>query len=84
MNLVRILNEKQKIFFYYVLYKMKMNEGLIYCFLIGGVGVGKSIVIIVIYQVVIRYFVKKIYENLDDVKIFLCVLIGKVVYNIGG
>lgn len=84
MNLVRTLNEKQKIFFYHVLHKMKMNEGPIYCFLTGGAGVGKSIVTTAIYQAVTRYFAKKIHENPDDVKTLLCAPTGKAAYNIGG
>lgn len=32
----------------------------------------------------IKFFNNRVGENLDNINILLCVLIGKVVYNIGG
>lgn len=50
----------------------------------GGVGVGKLIVINVLYEVLIRYLNSILGENLDDVKVVKVVFIGKVVFNIKG
>lgn len=83
MSLVKSLNEKQKIFFYHVLHKMKMSEGPIYCFLTGA-GVGKSVVTTALYQALTRFYGKKIRENQDDVKTLLCAPTGKAAYNIRG
>lgn len=63
---------------------MKIKIDLFYYFFSGGVGVGKSVLLKVFYQVFVKYFLYQFGENLDDVYILICVLIGKVVFNVGG
>lgn len=83
-NLAKILNEKQKVFFYHVLHKVKTDDLPIYCFLTGGAGVGKSLLTTCLFQAVSRFFAKRIAENADEVKAVLCAPTGKAAYNIGG
>lgn len=67
-----------------MLYFVKIRDDFFRLFLSGGVGVGKSIVINVLYEVLIRYLNSIVGENLDDVKVVKVVFIGKVVFNIKG
>lgn len=54
--LVRSLNDKQKIFFYHVLHKIKTDDLPIYCFLTGGAGVGKSLLTTCLFQAITRFY----------------------------
>lgn len=82
--LVRSLNDKQKIFFYHVLHKIKTDDLPIYCFLTGGAGVGKSLLTTCLFQAITRFYSKKVAYNCDEVKAILCAPTGKAAYNIGG
>lgn len=64
--LVRSLNEKQKIFFYHVLHKIKTDDLPIYCFLTGGAGVGKSLLTTCLFQAITRFYSKKVAYNCDE------------------
>lgn len=50
ISLARSLNERQRMFFYHILNKIKNGDLPFYCFLTGGADVGKSIVTTVLYQ----------------------------------
>lgn len=67
-NVAKTLNEKQKVFFYHVLHKVKTDDLPIYCFLTGGAGVGKSLLTMCLFQAVSRFFAKPIAENANKVK----------------
>lgn len=54
--LVRSLNDKQKIFFYHVLHKIKTDDLPICCFLTGGAGVGKSLLTTCLFQAITRFY----------------------------
>lgn len=84
MDLIRSLNEKQRVFFYHVLHKMKTSDGPFYYFLTGGAGVGKSVVTTALFQALTRFFTKRINESCDDVRVVMCAPTGKAAHNIGG
>lgn len=83
MELVRSLNPEQKCFFYYILNTTKTNDEPYYVFLSGGAGVGKSHVLKVIYQALLRYF-DTAGENPDEIKVVIGAPTGKAAYNIKG
>lgn len=56
---------------------------LFYIFVIGGVGIGKSYLIKVVYYEVLRILEKESIE-LNKIIVLLIVFIGIVVFNIGG
>lgn len=84
MCLTRNLNEKQKVFFYHVLNKIKNDDFPFYCFLTGGAGVGKSVLITALYQAITRYYTKSLADCPDDIKAVLCAPTEKAAHNIGG
>ena len=54
--MIQTLNEKQKHYFYHVLYYVKTSNEPIYNFLSGGAGVGKSVLLKALYQALIKLF----------------------------
>lgn len=56
---------------------------MFYIFVIGGVGIGKSYLIKIVYYEVERVLLKLVYE-LGYLIVLLIVLMGIVVFNIGG
>jgi len=84
LQLVRSINFKQKEFFLHVLHWIKTKDVPIYAFVTGGAGVGKSVVIKALYQVLRRYLSSDEGENPDDCKLISCAPTGKAAYNING
>lgn len=76
--------KKQNVFFYHVSHKIKNEDLPFYCFLTGGVCVGKSVLTTVLFQAKTRYYDKCLSECPDEMKAVLCAPTGKAVHNIGG
>lgn len=83
-TLAQNLNHKQKEFFYHVYHWLKTQNDPLYVFLSGGAGVGKSVVLRVLYQALLKYYNHRPEENPDNFKILLCAPTGKAAHNIGG
>lgn len=83
-TLAQNLNQKQKEFFYHVYHWLKTQNDPLYVFLSGGAGVGKSVVLRVLYQALLKYYNHRPGENPDNLKILLCAPTGKAAHNIGG
>ena len=84
LEIMRTLNFKQREFFNHVLHWLKTKDEPIYAFLSGGAGVGKSVLIKVLYQALHRHLHSAEGEDPDDVRILLCAFTGKAAYNING
>ena len=78
------MNEKQKHFHGHVVHWIKTKDAPLYAFLSGGAGVGKSVVIRVLYQTLFRLLNLKEGENPDEIRVLLCAYTGKAAFNIGG
>lgn len=83
-SMVQTLNVKQKEFFYHVLNCIKTEQNPLYCFLSGGAGVGKSVLLRALHQALIKYLNHKPGENPDEVKVLICAPTGKAAFNVGG
>lgn len=83
-SMVQTLNVKQKEFFYHVLNWIKTEQNPLYCFLSGGAGVGKSVLLRALHQALIKYLNHKPGENPDEVKVLICAPTGKAAFNVGG
>ena len=83
-QLLSSLNETQSKYLMHFVHAFKSGDLPIYEFLSGGAGVGKSRLIKVIYQSLIRYFGKLPGGNPDDLVVLLCAPTGKAAFNIGG
>ena len=83
-QLARSLNDRQREFFQHVLHWIKSKEDPLYAFLSGGAGVGKSVLIRVLYQALHRLLHSGEGEDPDDIRILLCAFTGKAAYNING
>ena len=83
-KLVQSVNLKQREFFYHVLHSMKTKDKLLYLFLIGGAGVGKSTVTNALYEALIRYLNVIPGESQDEVKVLKVAPTGKAAFNING
>ena len=70
--LVRLLNIKQKEFFYHVLHSIKTKDDPLALFLSGGAGVGKSTVTNTLYEALMRYLNSVPGENPDEVSVESC------------
>ena len=79
-TLLRSLNLRQREFFNHVVHWIKCKDELIYAFLTGGAGVGKSVVIRTLYQNLYRILNLRDGENPDDIRIFLCAYMGFSAY----
>lgn len=84
MWLTKNLNEKQMVFFYHVLDRIKNDDFPFYCFLTGGTGVDKSVLITALYQAITRYYPKTLSDCPDDINEVLCAPTGKAAHIIGG
>ena len=83
-QLVRLLNIKQKEFFYHVLHSIKTKNDPLALFLSGGAGVGKSTVTNALYEALMRYLNSVPGENPDEVKVLKVAPTGKAAFNIKG
>ena len=84
LELVRMLNMKQREFFLHVLHWIKNKDEPLYAFLTGGAGVGKSVVIKALYQALKRHLCSDEGENPDNCRVLLCAPTGKAAHNING
>lgn len=83
-NLIRCLNRKQKEFYNHVIHWIKTKDTPLYVSLSGGAGVGKSIVIRALYQILYRFLNLREGDDPDDERIFLNAYTRKAAFNIGG
>jgi len=81
---VQKMNSSQRQFVLHILHLVKTSALPFTIFLSGGAGVGKSYVLKMIYQALLRYFDTVPGENIDDVKVLLTAPTGKAAYNIKG
>ena len=79
-----MLNVEQKEFFYHVLHKIKTTDEPIYCFLLGGGGVGKSHLTKALYQAALKYYISRAGIDFGKISVLLLVPTGKAAYNIQG
>ena len=75
--LVQMLNVEQKEFFYHVLQKIKTTDELIYCFLSGGGGVGKSHLTKALYQAALKYYNSRAGIDFGKISVLLLAPTGK-------
>ena len=83
LSLLGSLNLRQREFFNHIIHCIKCREEPIYGFLSGDAGVGKSVVIRVLYQSLYRMLNLRV-ENPDDTTVLLCAYMGTAAFNIGG
>ncbi|KAJ8048298.1 ATP-dependent DNA helicase PIF1 [Holothuria leucospilota] len=84
LELLTVLNKKQREFYLHVMESITSMENPLHVFLTGGAGVGKSVVIKVLYQSLHRYLNSIEGTDPDDCKIILCAPTGKAAFNING
>ena len=77
-------NREQKEFFYHVLHLIKTSDNPFYCFLNGGVGVGKSHLTKCLYQAALKYYNTTAGDDFIQVKILMLAPTGKAAFNIKG
>lgn len=80
----RMIMTNKKEFFYQVLNWIKTEQNPLYCFLSGGAGVGKSVLLRALHQALIKYLNHKPGENPDEVKVIICAPTGKAAFDVGG
>ena len=79
------LNSKQRQIFTHVIHSLTFNpEEQLCLFITGGAGVGKSVVIRILYQALHRQLCSKSGQNPEDIRILLCAYTGLAAYNIQG
>lgn len=83
-DMIRGLNEQQKLFMYHVLHKLKTDTEPLFIFLSGGAGVGKSVVTRALYQALLKYYSHKLHNSPDNLHVSLCAPTGKAAHNING
>ena len=83
-QLLSSLNATQSKYLLHLIHSFKTGNLPVYEFLSGGAGVGKSRLIKVIFQGLIRYFGSIPGANPDDLTVLLCAPTGKAAFNIGG
>ena len=71
------LNVKQCEFFTHVLQWLKTRNDPLCVFLTGGAGIGKSVVIQLLYQALNRYYGSQVGDSPDKLRILLCAPTGK-------
>ena len=81
---LRSLNVKQRKFVTHVLQRIKSQEVFFNVFLTGGAGVGKSVVIRLLYQALDRCLGSHVGDDPDKIRVLLCSPTGKAAYNIQG
>ncbi|XP_070537053.1 uncharacterized protein [Ptychodera flava] len=82
--LLQKLNKKQKEIFYHIVHWMKTRTEPLNIFVTGGAGVGKSLVLKSLYQVLLKYLSNLPGENPDNIHLLLVAPTGKAAYNIKG
>ena len=83
-ELLSSLNKTQAKYLMHCVHSFKTGRLPLYEFVSGGAGVGKSRLIKVLYQALIRYFGKIPGAHPDDLFVLLCAPTGKAAFNIGG
>ena len=79
------LNSKQRQIFTHVIHSLTFNPEKQLClFITGGAGVGKSVVIRILYQALHRRLCSESGQNPEDIRILLCAYTGLAAYNIQG
>lgn len=88
LKLTQILNSDQRDFLLHVgnyFAHQTSSSAPLYLFVSGGAGVGKSLLIKMLYQyLTVNHFNKIPGSNPDDIKILLCAYTGKAAFAIGG
>ena len=84
IQLINSLNEKQYLFFSYIMTQGLQNSKQILTCLHGGAGTGKSHVLSAIYQGLYRLFNKEPGQQVNDLITLLIAPTGKAAYNIEG
>jgi hypothetical protein len=84
LHMLQKLNADQRDYVYNIAHHFKHSEEPIYHLLTGGAGVGKSLVIKVIYQTLIRIFNSNIDDDPDQPTVLLAAPTGKAAFNIKG
>ncbi|KAJ8049533.1 ATP-dependent DNA helicase pfh1 [Holothuria leucospilota] len=84
LALLTILNQKQSEFYLHVMQTITSMEEPLRVFLTGGAGVGKSVVVKVLYQSLYRYLNSTEGTDPEDCKIIMCAPTGKAAFNING
>ncbi|KAK3102105.1 hypothetical protein FSP39_008803 [Pinctada imbricata] len=80
LSLIQSLNKEQRMFFCHVVHHFRTSDTPLYCFLSGGAGVGKTVVVHALYQALVRYFNKQPGSNPDDLKVLLAAPTGKAAF----
>ena len=83
-DMVQSLNVEEKQVFYYVLHWLKTSTDTLYVYITGGARVGKTVVVTVLYQTLLRFYNKGIDISPDDHKILLAAPTRKTAYLIKG
>ena len=84
-KLLANLNNKQREIFTHVMHSLtKAPEKQMCLFITGGAGVGKSVVIRVLYQALNRHLCSNIGQNPEDIRIAVCAYTGLAAYNVQG
>ena len=83
-QMVRSLNTKQFKFFCHVLHLVKTSNEPFYCFLSGGAGVGKSLLIKALFQGTYEYLNTRAGNDFHEIKAILLGPTGKSAYNVRG
>ena len=84
-KLLASLNNKQRTIFTHIMHSLSTApEKQICLFMTGGAGVGKSVVIRVLYQALHRHFCSEAGQNPEDLRIAVCAYTGLAAYNVQG
>ena len=84
-KLLASLNNKQREIFTHIMHSLSTApEKQICLFITGGAGVGKSVVIRVLYQALHRHFCSDAGQNPEDVRIAVCAYTGLAACNVQG
>ena len=85
LELLASLNDKQREIFGHVMHSLSTAPDEQVClFITGGAGVGKSVVIRVLYQALHRHFCSDAGQNPEDIRIAVCAYTGLAAYNVQG
>ena len=85
LKLLSSLNKKQREIFTHIVHSLSQKPDEQLCvFITGGAGVGKSVVIRILYQALHRLLCSDSGQSPENVKILLCAYTGLAAYNIQG
>ena len=85
LELLSRMNEKQRQIFTHIVHSITIKpQEQLRIFITGGAGVGKSVVIRVLYQALHRLKCSKFGQNPEDIRLLLCAYTGLAAYNIQG